>query len=88
MALPAGGAPAREGEVRQRRRREPWLAVSGGDLRCAPAQSAPALVALPSGTPLIPVRRWRCASGFRWLQVEVAAAAGRPRRGWIALGAP
>jgi len=86
LALPAGGgASPQDAEVRQRRRREPWVADRPGGLRSSPAQSAPILTSLRAGTPLTPLRRWRAASGGHWLQVEISAPAGQPRRGWIAV---
>jgi len=82
--LPAGGAELRAPEVRRRQRSdEPLTAAAGTALRCEPQCQAPVIAQAPAGASLRPLRRWLAADGGRWLQVEIAAAAGGARRGWL-----
>ena len=86
VALPAGGADRRLPEVRRRQTGEPLLTTASRTLRGAPERQAPVLAQLSGDQPLRLVRRWRAASGQRWLQVEVAgspAGLTPARRGWL-----
>ncbi|TCD59144.1 hypothetical protein CWE17_04715 [Synechococcus sp. BS56D] len=87
-ALPAGGAERRQPEVRRRDAGGPFLSGSDVLLQGSPLVEAPALRHLEIGTPLQLLRRWRCADGHEWLQVQVASGSAlpsdpQPRRGWI-----
>ena len=87
-ALPAGGAERRQPEVRRRDAAGPFLSGSDALLQGSPQVAAPALRHLEIGTPLQLLRRWRCADGHEWLQVQVAQPAalpvdGQPQRGWL-----
>jgi hypothetical protein len=82
--LPAGGADARQPELRRRQsQREPLLGLAGQALRCAPRHQAPVIRCAEVGAPLRVLRAWHSPSGERWLQVELAAGGGQ-RRGWLA----
>lgn len=83
--LPAGGGDRRLPEVRRRERQaEPLLGDGSAGIHCAPRCQAPVLARLEQGAPLRVLREWLEPGGRRWLQVEVASGAGRPRRGWLA----
>ena len=87
-ALPAGGAERRQPEVRRRDSTGPLLSGSEDLLQASPHVSAPALRQLDLGTPLRVLRRWRCADGEEWFQVQVASTAGtddptQVQRGWV-----
>jgi hypothetical protein len=82
-ALPAGGGDRRVPEVRRRQSAlEPLLSSASLSLRCAPECQAPVLTQVDAGVPLRVLRQWFSPQGRRWLQVEAAAACGRPSRGW------
>ena len=81
--LPAGGADRRQPEVRRRiHGAEPLVSTGPAQLRCAPRQQAPALVAVGADAPLRVLRSWWEPGGQRWLQVELASPSGS-RRGWV-----
>ena len=87
-ALPAGGAERRQPEVRRRDGDGPLISAGHECLHTSPSVSAPSLRRLDLGTPLRVLRRWRCANGHEWLQVQVASCpgtdqAGQPQRGWL-----
>jgi len=84
-ALPAGGGERRIPEVRRRQAAlEPLVSSASLSLRCAPERQAPVLAQVEVGAPLRLLRQWVSPQGRRWLQVETAAACGRPARGWLA----
>jgi hypothetical protein len=87
-ALPAGGAERRQPQIRRRDGNGPLISGHQDWLHAAPSVSAPSLRRLDLGTPLRVLRRWRCADGQEWLQVQVASTpstdqAGKPQRGWL-----
>ena len=87
-ALPAGGAERRQPEVRRRDGTGPLISSGHECLQASPSVSAPPLRRLDLGTPLRVLRRWRCANGDEWLQVQVSAGPGmdqpgKAQRGWL-----
>jgi hypothetical protein len=88
VALPAGGADRRHGEVRRRSTGEPLVSESAMALCGAPQSNAPQLKSIAAGEPLQVLRGWASAVGEQWLLVKRPAAAfsDGPVRGWIRLG--
>jgi hypothetical protein len=82
--LPAGGAQARNLEVRRRvGAEEPLVSSTGEALLCSPQPQAPVLVALETGMPLTLLRAWRDPNGQRWLRVVARGPGDRAMRGWL-----
>ena len=80
-ALPAGGGERRLPEVRRRlQAAEPFAAVNGEALRCAPERQAPTISGVAIGEPIRVMRSWCSSRGERWLRVELLASG---RRGWL-----
>ena len=80
-ALPAGGADARQPQVRRRSGDGPVHTAMDVPLQLSPLAVAPRLRTLPVGTPLRLLRRWSAEDGGEWLQVQPLV--GDERRGWF-----
>ncbi len=80
-ALPAGGADARQPQVRRRSGEGPLHTTTDVPLQLSPLAVAPRLRTVPGGTPLRLLRRWSTEDGGDWLQVQPLVGDGR--RGWL-----
>ena len=80
-ALPAGGADARQPQVRRRSGDGPLYTATDVPLQLSPLAVAPRLRTVPVGTPVRQLRRWSAEDGGDWLQVQPLTGDGR--RGWL-----
>ena len=80
-ALPAGGADARQPQVRRRSGEGPLHTTTDVPLQLSPLAVAPRLRTMPVGTQLRLLRRWSAADGQDWLHVQTLS--GDQHRGWL-----